>query len=141
LNLAELDQRLQKDFFANQKKDFKNYLPELLPQKMTETIGRLSGIEAHRKLQSITAEERKKLAQLLKTLTLTVGGLMGFEQAIVTSGGVETREIDPQTMQSKIINNLFWAGEVLNVDGPTGGYNLQICWSTGYVAGLSAGKR
>jgi predicted Rossmann fold flavoprotein len=141
LSLAELDQRLQKDFFTNQKKDFKNYLPELLPQKMLETISRLSGIEAHRKLQFITAEERKKLAHLLKTLTLTVGGLLGFEQAIVTSGGVATREINPQTMQSKIISNLFWAGEILDVDGPTGGYNLQICWSTGYVAGTNAGKK
>lgn len=138
LDEEKLDKRLQRDFENMSNKDFKNYLPELLPQKMIALIIKLSGIEEDKKLHSITREERKNLGRILKNLRLTVESLMGYDQAIVTSGGVDLREIDSKTMQSKLIENLFFAGEIIDLDGPTGGYNLQICWSTGYVAGENA---
>lgn len=135
LDLSQLDERLLRDFEGNQKKDFKNYLPELLPQKMIETFLKLSEIDPHKKLHFITKEERKKILHLLKEMKLTVEGLLGFDQAIITSGGVDLKEVDSKTMQSRKIENLYLTGEILNLDGPTGGYNLQICWSTGYAAG------
>ncbi len=133
LDFLKLDKRLQRDFKRN--KDFKNYLPELLPRKLGDLIVRFSKISPDKKLNSITKEERKKLIDVLKGLKLTVKGLIGFSQAIVTSGGVDLKEIDSKTMRSKIIKNLYFAGEILDIDGPTGGYNLQVCWTTGYVAG------
>lgn len=138
LDILTLDKRLQRDFKRN--KDFKNYLPELLPQKLGDLILRFTKISPDKKLNSITREERKKLIDVLKGLKLTAKGSVGFSQAIVTSGGVELKEIDSKTMRSKIIRNLFFAGEIIDLDGPTGGYNLQICWSTGRVAGENAGK-
>jgi predicted Rossmann fold flavoprotein len=138
LSAEQLDARLQRDFADNAKKDFINYLPELLPQKMITTIIQLSGIDPRKKINVVTGAERKKLASLLKDLRLTADGTTGFAQAVVTSGGVNLKEVDSKTMQSRIISNLFLAGEILDVDGPTGGYNLQICWSTGYAAGTYA---
>jgi len=138
LDISQLDKRLQRDFAVNGNKDFKNYLPDLVPQKMIEIIIKFSGIEANKKLNAITKEDRKKIAVTLKSLRTGVRGLMGFDQAIVTSGGVNLNEIDSRTMRSKIIDNLFFAGEIIDLDGPTGGYNLQICWSTGYLAGTKA---
>jgi len=138
LDIAQLDKRLQRDFSANGNKDFKNYLPDLVPQKMIETVIRFSGLDAHKKLNAITREERRKIAVTLKSSRTGVRGLMGFDQAIVTSGGVDLKEIDSRTMKSKIIENLFFAGEIIDLDGPTGGYNLQICWSTGFLAGTKA---
>lgn len=135
LDLAQLNKRLQRDFEENRKKSFKNYLPELLPQKMTGTFLSLSGVDPEKKLHFINKEERNGIAHLLKGLRATVEDLMGYDQAIVTSGGVSTKEVDSKTMRSKIITNLSFAGEILDIDGPTGGYNLQICWSTGYAAG------
>ena len=130
--------RLQRDFADNAKKDFVNYLPELLPQKMIATIVKLSGIDPRKKINTVTGAERKKLALLLKDLRLTFDGTAGYAQAVVTSGGVNLKEVDSKTMQSRLIGNLYFAGEILDVDGPTGGYNLQICWSTGYAAGTYA---
>jgi predicted Rossmann fold flavoprotein len=141
LSFSELDQKLQNDFRENSNKNFINYLPEILPKKMIETIVDLVGIDPKRKINFVTKEERKNLAKLIKNLELTVSGLLGFDQAMVTSGGVNLKEINPKTMQSKILNNLFFAGEIIDLDGPTGGYNLQICWSTGYVAGTHAGRK
>jgi len=141
MDFIQLDERLQRDFQKNTKKDFKNYLPMLLPKKIINTIIHLSGINPKRKINSISREERKTLVNLLKGLRLTVDGLMGYDQAIITSGGVNLKEIDPKTMRSKIIDNLFFAGEIINLDGPTGGYNLQICWSTGYAAGTHAAEK
>jgi len=141
LDTEQLDKRLQRDFTNNINKDFKNYLPDLLPKKMIETIIKLSGIEADKKINSISKEERKKLISLLKNLQLEASDLLGYDQAIITSGGVDLKEIDPRTMRSKIVSNLFFAGEIIDLDGPTGGYNLQICWSTGYLAGESAAKK
>ncbi|MDP1884261.1 MAG: NAD(P)/FAD-dependent oxidoreductase [Candidatus Moranbacteria bacterium] len=138
LDHEQLDARLQRDFKENSNKDFINYLPELLPQKMIAVIADLSGIDPRKKINFVTKEERKKLAGLLKDLRLTADGTTGYNQAIVTSGGVDTKEVDSRTMRSRIVSNLFLAGEILDLDGPTGGYNLQMCWSTGYAAGTYA---
>ena len=138
LSVEQLDARLQRDFISNGKKDFVNYLPELLPQKMIATIVKLSGIDPRKKINVVTGAERKKLASLLKDLRLTFDGTAGFSQAVVTSGGVSLKEVNSKTMQSRVVSNLFLAGEILDLDGPTGGYNLQICWSTGYAAGTYA---
>jgi predicted Rossmann fold flavoprotein len=138
LDLEKLDERLKRDcqFFSN--KNFRNYLPELLPQKLINIVVELSRIAPDRKINSWRKEERKELAKILKNLKLTVTQLLGFDQAIVTSGGVALKEIDSKTLRSRIVPNLFLAGEILDLDGPTGGYNLQICWSTGYAAGTYA---
>ena len=138
LSAEQLDARLQRDFADNGKKDFVNYLPELLPQKMIAVMISLSGVDPRKKINVVTGAERKKLASLLKDLRLTADGTTGFSQAVVTSGGVSLKEVDSKTMQSRLVSNLYLAGEILDVDGPTGGYNLQICWSTGYAAGTYA---
>lgn len=140
LTHEQLDARLQRDFKENSNKDFINYLPELLPQKMITAIMTISGIDPRKKINLVTKEERKKIVDLLKDLRLTADGTTGYNQAIVTSGGVDIKEVDSKTMQSRVMSNLFLAGEVLNLDGPTGGYNLQLCWSTGYAAGTYAAQ-
>ncbi|MCX6789080.1 MAG: NAD(P)/FAD-dependent oxidoreductase [Candidatus Gribaldobacteria bacterium] len=136
LDILTLDKRLQRDFQS--KRNFKNYLPDLVPQKLGDLIVRFTKISPDKKLNSINKEERKKLIDVLKGVELTVKGSTGFGQAIITSGGVDLKEIDSRTMRSKIIKNLFLAGEIIDLDGPTGGYNLQICWSAGFVAGSNA---
>jgi len=138
LDFKKLDQRFQRDFKGN--KNFKNYLPEIVPQKMITTILRITKISPNKKINSITKEERKNIVKTLKGLELTTDGLLGFNQAIITSGGIDLKEIDSKTMRSKIIDNLFFAGEIIDLDGPTGGYNLQVCWTTGYIAGIEATK-
>ena len=130
-----LDERIQRDFKKYQNKLFKNALDDLLPQKLISVIIELSGINSEKQVNEVSREERRKLVEILKRLEMKVKGLLGFETAIVTTGGVNLREIDPKTMRSKIINNLSLAGEILDLDGPTGGYNLQVAWSTGFVAG------
>lgn len=137
LNESELDKRLQKDFLKYQNKEFKNSLDDLLPQKMIPLIIKLSNIPKNKKVNVITKEERKNLVYLLKNLKAKIKGLRPIEEAIVTAGGVNTLEIDPSTMKSKIISNLSFAGEVIDVDAFTGGYNVQIALSTGYIAGSS----
>lgn len=127
LNLKELDLRLQRDFEKYSNYDFKNSLNELLPQSLIETIIRLARIDFHKKVHQVTKEERVRLVKILKNLEIEITGHLGFETAIVTSGGVDTKEVDQKTMKSKIIDNLYFAGEVLNIDGKTGGYNLQMC--------------
>ena len=138
LDYQTLDKRIQGDFLKYGTKLFKNSLSDLLPQKLIPIIIELSGISPVKKTNEITREERQKLVKLLKGLKMTVLSLMGYEIAIVTAGGVSLKEIDAKTMKSKIIDNLFFAGEIINLHGPTGGYNLQLCWSTGYLAGQSA---
>lgn len=138
IDYPELDLRLQKDFLAMNKKIFKNSLDDLLPQKMIPVIIKLSGIDQNKKVNSIYKDERKKLLHLLKEFSLEITGLGGYDQAIITAGGVALNEVDPRTMCSKIISNLFLAGEILDLHGPTGGFNLQVCWSTGYAAGEGA---
>jgi predicted Rossmann fold flavoprotein len=137
LTEEELDKRLQKDFQKNINKDFKNSLDELLPQKLIEVIIRLSEIEESKKVNVITKEERKRLVHLIQNFEFIIKGLRPVEEAIVTAGGVDTKEIDPSTMRSKLIQNLYFAGEVIDVDAYTGGYNIQIALSTGYLAGKS----
>lgn len=138
LNEAALDKKLQEDFKGN--KDFKNYLAEFFPQRFAEFLGQLARIDLDKKVNIITKDERAALLGILKGLRLTAKELLGFNEAIVTSGGVDLKEIDSKTMRSKIISNLYLAGEIIDLDGPTGGYNLQFCWTTGFVAGTSARK-
>jgi len=140
LDFQTLDKRLQSDFSKYGNKLFKNSLDDLLPQKLIPIIIGLSGIDPGKKVNEIKRGERQKLLKLLKGLEMRVSGLLGFENAIVTSGGVSLKEIDSKTMKSKVIENLFLAGEIINLHGPTGGYNLQQGWSTGYLAGQSAAK-
>ena len=137
LNESELDKRIQKDFLKYQNKEFKNALDDLLPKKLIPLIINLSNIPLDKKVNVITKDERKKLLHILKDLRVKIKGLRPIEEAIVTAGGVNTLEIDPSTMKSKIISNLSFAGEVIDVDAFTGGYNVQIALSTGYIAGNS----
>jgi len=136
LDFEKLDKRLQRDFKEFHNKMFKNSLDSLLPRKLIPIIVHLSKIDPEKKVNLITKEERKILLHLLKEFKLQVRSLDSFNKAIITSGGVDLREVDSKTMQSKVIENLYLAGEVLDLDGPTGGYNLQACWTTGFVAGL-----
>lgn len=137
LNESELDKRIQKDFLKYQNREFKNSLDDLLPQKIIPLIIKLSNIPENKKINVITKEERRNLVYLLKNLKAKIKGLRPIEEAIVTAGGINTLEIDPSTMKSKIIPNLSFAGEVIDVDAFTGGYNVQIALSTGYIAGSS----
>lgn len=140
LDFDVLDKRILRDLEKYNSKSIKNILPELLPKKLIPVILKLTGIDPDKKGRSITKDERKKLRLLLKEFPLTVKGLSGFKKAIITTGGISLKEVDPKTMRSRIIKNLYFAGEILDLDGPTGGYNLQICWSTGYLAGENAAK-
>ena len=135
LDEKELDLRIQKDFKKYINKDFRNSLDDLLPQKMIPLIIKLSMIDPYKKVNEITKVERRNLVNAIKNIKGKVKGLRPLAEAIVTSGGVSTLEIDPSTMKSKIINNLSFAGEVIDVDAFTGGYNVQIALSTGYLAG------
>ena len=135
LDEKELDLRIQKDFKKYINKDFRNSLDDLLPQKMIPLIIKLSMIDPYKKVNEITKIERKNLVNAIKNIKGKIKGLRPLAEAIVTSGGVSTLEIDPSTMKSKIINNLSFAGEVIDVDAFTGGYNVQIALSTGYLAG------
>lgn len=136
----QLEQRVLRDFEANQNKDFFNALSQLLPRKIIPSIVRLSQISPDTKVHQITKEQREKLIQTIKHLTLHPKGLLPIEEAIVTAGGVSVKEVVPQTMESRLCHGLYFAGEVLDLDGRTGGFNLQIAFSTGFVAGESAGK-
>lgn len=140
LNEKELDKRIQKDFMKFINKDYKNSLVELLPSKLIEVIVLLSEIDPNKKVNEITKEERRKLANLLQNIKITVKGLRPMAEAIVTAGGVDVKEIDSSTMKSKIISNLYFAGEVIDIDAYTGGYNVQIAMSTGFLAGLKVGE-
>ena len=112
----------------------------MLPKKLIPVILQLAKIGPGKKGHSITKDERKRLRLFLKQFPLTIRGLLGFNKAIITAGGISLKEIDPRTMRSRIIKNLYFAGEIIDLDGPTGGYNLQVCWSTGYLAGENAAK-
>lgn len=141
LTREQLDKRLLRDFEENKNRQFKNALDSLLPTKMIPIIIRLSGISPEKRVNEITREERSALSECLKNLTLTVTGTRGFQEAIITQGGIHVKEINPSTMESKLISGLYIAGEVLDLDAVTGGFNLQIAWSTGYLAGVSAAEK
>lgn len=134
------DKRLQRELAAHSNRDFRNALGNLLPQAMIPLYVELSGIPPDRKCHSVTRSERQGLLKLFKGLELHVTAVEGFARAIVTSGGVALRDIDMRSMRSKRVDNLYFAGEMIDLDGPTGGYNLQLCWSTGYLAGINAGR-
>lgn len=138
LDHQKLDLRIRKDFELQSSKLFKNSLNALLPKKIIPVFITLSGIPEDKKVAEISKQERKTLLRLFKEMTFCVKDLYGFEKAIVTAGGVDLKEINPKTMQSKRFENLYFAGELLDLDGPTGGYNLQVAWSTGYLAAQSA---
>ncbi len=140
LDFKKLDKRIQRDFQEFKGRMFKNSLKGLLPLSMIPLIIKLSGIEPEKKVDYVSREERNKLVHLLKELELTPTGLLGFKWSVVTSGGVALKEVNPNTMCSKKIENLYFAGEILDLDGPSGGYNLQECWSAGYLAGESAAR-
>lgn len=137
LSYEQLDARVQRDFLAASNKNFINALDSLLPKKLVPVIVRLCGVKPSLKVNQVTREMRGRLVNLLKDLKVTVNGFRPIEEAIVTSGGVNVKEIDPKTMQSRLCRGLFFAGEVLDVDAYTGGFNLQIAFSTGHLAGES----
>ena len=135
LSIEKLDERILRDFSTEKNKMFKNSLDALLPKKMIDTIIELSNINPNKKVNEITKKERENLVNLLKKFAITIKGFRPIEEAIVTAGGVTIKEINPKTMESKIINGLYFAGEIIDVDAYTGGFNLQIAYSTGYTAG------
>ena len=137
LDKEQLDKRILKDFEEAKNKQYKNSIQKLLPSKMIPIIIRLSGIDPDKQVNEITKEERARLVDLLKGLPMTIIGLRGWNEAIITKGGVSVKQVNPSTMESKLVNGLYFAGELLDLDAMTGGYNLQIAWSTGYLAGNS----
>lgn len=136
LTEEKLESRILRDFEAQKNKEFKNSLNELLPKKLIEPIIRMSGIDENKKVNSINKQERKNLVKLLQDFRIKINGFRPINEAIVTSGGISVKEINPKTMESKIIHGLYFAGEIIDVDAYTGGFNLQIAWSTGYTAGM-----
>jgi hypothetical protein len=140
LDKKTLDARLLRDLDAQGKKHFQNMLKGLLPSKLIPVCIDLVGIPAHKVAHQITAEERARLLKWLKDFRLRVTGHRGFEEAIVTAGGAALDEVDPRTMESRLVKGLYFAGEVLDIDANTGGFNLQAAFSTGWVAGRSAAQ-
>lgn len=138
LSEQQLDERILRDFKEFQNGFFKNSLSKLLPAKMISVMVKLSAIEPEKKVNEITKKERQNLVRLIKAFPFTIEGTRGYKEAVITRGGISVKEINPATMESKKVKGLYFAGEVLDVDAKTGGYNLQIAWSTGYLAGISA---
>lgn len=137
LDIDQLDKRILNDFDEQKNKQFKNALNQLFPAKLIPVMVELSNIDPEKKVNEISKEERRSFAELIKKLPLSIIGTRGWNEAIITRGGVSVKDIDPSTMESKIISDLYFCGEVLDLDAMTGGYNLQIAWSTGYLAGIS----
>jgi predicted Rossmann fold flavoprotein len=135
LSEEQLDKRVLRDFEENNNKQFKNAIAKLFPTKLIPVMIALSGIHPDKKVNEISKEERKYLIQLIKKLPMTVTGSRDYNEAIITKGGINIKDINPSTMESKLIHNLYFAGEVLDIDALTGGFNLQIAFSTGYLAG------
>ena len=140
LDTEQLDKRVLRDFEEAKNKQFKNALNHLFPQKLIPVMIALSGIDPEKKVNTISKEERKSFVDLIKNLPLTIAGVRDFKEAIITKGGVSVKDVNPSTMESKKVKGLYFAGEVLDLDALTGGYNLQIAWSTGYLAGVNAGE-
>lgn len=140
LTAEQLDKRVLREFEQNHNRQFKNAVDSLFPAKLRPVMIERSGIPGDKKVHEITKEERSGFVRLIKDFTVTLTGLRGYNEAIITRGGVSVRQIDPGTMESKLISGLYFAGEVLDLDALTGGYNLQIAWSTGWLAGSSAGN-
>lgn len=141
LSIEQLDRRLVRDFEENRNKRFSNVLGGLFPGRLIPVMVRLSGIPPEKKVHDISRKEREQFVHLIKNFTLTVTGTGSFKEAIITQGGVSVKEINPSTMESKKIKGLYFAGEVLDLDALTGGFNLQIAWSSGYLAGMSEERK
>lgn len=137
LSEEQLDKRILRDFEQNPNKQFKNVIGSLYPSKLVPVMIALSGIDSDKQIHEITREERKTLLKVTKHLTMQVDGLRDFNEAIITQGGIRVKEINPSTMESKLVSGLYFAGEILDLDALTGGFNLQIAWSTGHLAGSS----
>lgn len=137
LTQEQLDGRLLRDFEQEKNKQFKNSLYQLYPSRLADMIVRLSGIGPEKPVNGISREERREIVRLTKNLPLTITGTRDYNEAIITQGGIRVREVDPSTMESKLVRGLYFAGEILDLDAMTGGFNLQIAWSTGYLAGSS----
>ncbi len=137
LSTEQLDARLLREFEGAKNRQFKNAVASLFPAKLTPVMLSLGGVDPEKRVNEVTREERREFARRIKAFPLTLAGLRGFDEAIITRGGVKTGEIDPSTMESKRIRRLYFCGELLDVDAMTGGFNLQIAWSTGYLAGSS----
>ena len=140
LSEEQLDHRVLREFEENQNRQFKNAVHKLFPSKLIPVMIELSGIDPEKKVNVITKEERLGFVRLIKNLECTLTGLRDYNEAIITKGGIKIKEVDPGTMESRLVKGLHFAGEVLDLDAVTGGYNLQIAWSTGYLAGISAGQ-
>ena len=138
LTEEQLDRRLLKDFVENKNKQFKNSLGALFPSKLIPIMVKLSGIDGEKKIHEVTKEERQHFVRLIKHMEMTVTGTRDYNEAIITRGGISVKEVNPSTMESKCSAGLYFAGEVLDLDALTGGFNLQIAWSTGHLAGISA---
>ena len=137
LTFEQLDKRILKEFQEQQNRQFKNAITSLFPAKLEPIMLDLSGIPEEKRVHEVTKEERQQFVHLIKTFPVTLTGLRGFQEAIITKGGVDVKEINPATMESKLVRGLYFTGEVLDLDAVTGGFNLQIAWSTGYLAGMS----
>lgn len=137
LTPEQLDKRLLRDFEEAKNKQFKNALDHLFPAKLIPVMIELSGISPEKKVNEISREERKAFGMLIKALPMTVTGTRSFAEAIITQGGISVKDINPSTMESRLVKHLYFAGEVLDLDAMTGGFNLQIAWSTGHLAGES----
>ena len=140
LTEEQLDMRVLRDFEENRNRRFKNAVDKLFPAKLKPVMVELSGIGGEKRVNEISRAERQQFVRLIKAFPMTLTGLRGYNEAIITAGGVSVKDIHPGTMESKHIRNLYFAGEVLDVDALTGGFNLQIAWSTGYLAGIHAGE-
>ena len=141
LDEKTLDERILRDFSEAKNKDFVNALGGLAPRLLIPVLVERSGIDGREKVNAVTKEQRRRLVELMKDFTVRVSGKRPIEEAIVTSGGVVTKEVNPSTMESRLVRGLYFAGEILDLDAYTGGFNLQIAWSTGRAAGLSAAER
>ena len=137
LDAEQLDKRILRDFEESKNKQFKNALNGLFPTRLIPVMIELSGIDPEKKVNEVTREERRNFGELIKNLPLTVTGTRPFAEAIITKGGVSVKDVNPSTMESKKVSGLYFAGELLDLDALTGGFNLQIAWSTGYLAGIS----
>ena len=137
LDMEQLDKRLLRDFEENKNRQYKNSLNKLLPATLIPVFLENSRVDSEKRVNEITKEERLSIMSTLKNMTMTIEGLRGFNEAIITKGGVSVKDINPSTMESKLISKLYFCGEVLDLDAYTGGFNLQIAWSTGYLAGIS----
>ena len=140
LTEEQLDKRVLREFEANHNRQFKNAVDSLFPAKLKPVIVELSGIPEEKKVNEVTKEERLRFVRMIKDFSMTLTAMRGYNEASITKGGVSVKEIDPGTMESRLVNRLYFAGEVLDLDAVTGGYNLQIAWSTGYLAGMNAGE-